>query len=165
MLQSNQKSFLYLKVAVVTMARRSMGNVGTILEIHQVLTHIFMAPGIISGQLSDVVPLIVRGPGEIHSIDLGATTQRCTARIQYTPTISHSLLDSSGHKTIWDVRGLLTVQQLQVALFPHNRIHWSVGKRILGRGGLESGSGNAPHRTAMSEGRSQRQCRFFVWCQ
>jgi hypothetical protein len=66
------------------MARCSPRNISAILEIDQVLAHVLMAPGIISSKLGDVIPLIVRGPSKIHSIDLGAATKRCSARIQDT---------------------------------------------------------------------------------
>jgi hypothetical protein len=69
---------------MVTMTRRSTWNISAVLKIHQVSAHVFMAPGVIPSKFGNVVPLVVRGPGEVHSVDLGATAKCCAPRIHNT---------------------------------------------------------------------------------
>lgn len=42
-----------------------------------------MAPGFVSSEFGDEIPLIIGGPGEIHGIDLCTSTESGTPWIQY----------------------------------------------------------------------------------
>lgn len=74
----------YFDVAIVTMTRRSSWNISAVLKIYQMSAHVIMAPGVIPSEFGNVVPLVVRGPGEVHGVDLGATAKCCAPRIQNT---------------------------------------------------------------------------------
>jgi hypothetical protein len=74
----------YFKVTIVAMARCSLGNISAVLKIDQVLAHMLVPPRFITSKLGDVVPLIIGSPSEVHSVDLGVASKRCSAGIQNT---------------------------------------------------------------------------------
>jgi hypothetical protein len=76
----------YFKIAIIAVARCSLRNISAILKIDQMLAHVLMPPGFIASKLSDVIPLIIGSPSEVHGVDLGAATKRCSAGIQNTPS-------------------------------------------------------------------------------
>jgi hypothetical protein len=47
-------------------------------------SHILVSPSVVSGQVGNVVPFVVRCPSEVHGVDLRATAQSRTARIEDT---------------------------------------------------------------------------------
>lgn len=65
----------YHQVAIETMTRSALRDVGTVLDIHQMSAHVFMAPGGIARKIGDVVPLIIRTPGKIHGVDLRTSAE------------------------------------------------------------------------------------------
>ena len=64
------------------MSRCTLGNIRAIFELYQKLSHFLVAPSPISSEAGDVVPLVVGCPGEVHGVDLGATTECSTPRIE-----------------------------------------------------------------------------------
>lgn len=69
------------------MTRSTLRDVGTVLEIHQVSTHVLMAPGGIARKIGDVVPLIIRTPGKVHGVDLRTPAESRAARIVQAGTV------------------------------------------------------------------------------
>ena len=66
------------------MTRCPHRDVRHVLEIDQVSAHVLVTPGWITSQVCDIVPLVVRRPREVHGIDLRATSQSGTTRVEDT---------------------------------------------------------------------------------
>jgi hypothetical protein len=61
------------------MTGSSTWNISAVLDVDEVPAHMLVSPGCVAGEIGNVVPFVVRGPGEVHCIDLRATTKCCTA--------------------------------------------------------------------------------------
>lgn len=66
------------------MTRCPTWDVGTVLDVNEVSTHVLVTPRCIAGEVSDIVPFVVRGPGELHCVDLRAASECCSAWVVET---------------------------------------------------------------------------------
>lgn len=67
--------FSYNQITIETMARSTLRDVGAVLDIHQMSTHMLMTPRGIAREVGDVVPLVIGTPGKIHRVDLCTTAE------------------------------------------------------------------------------------------
>lgn len=145
------------------MAGSSMWNVGAVLKSHEVPPHILMTPGLITGKLSNIVPLVIRGPDEVHGIHLGASTQRSTSRIvkALTVGIKQGLCQRGDNHNALDMSERLTGLRLQEDPVRTSRFHCSTCKCTWDHDGPGSRFGNARQKTATNGRASQQRGRTF----
>jgi hypothetical protein len=59
-----------------------------LLELHEVVAHLRRLPGVIAGQLLDVLPVVVEGVHRDHGVVSGTSTKSASPRVQHSERLS-----------------------------------------------------------------------------
>jgi hypothetical protein len=119
-----------------------------------------MTPRLISSEVGDIVPLVIRRPGEVHGIDLRAATKSSAPRIENSQPVITSALAYINQTLYSDLS--LTAAHLPEVQGPRSTSRCFSHMRILDRDELESHLRNVQRRSSRNGEGSRRQRSSFV---
>jgi hypothetical protein len=94
----------YTNEAIKAVARGALGSISALLQVDEEASHVVRTPGLVSSELSNVVPVTFGWQSKVHGVELSRAAERGTSRVENSKTAGVSMATSSEKGT---ERGLL----------------------------------------------------------